>query len=45
MILILIFNEKLEFVRSEVFNRKIMMRRDFVIFYFENNKIGNAYRR
>ena len=32
-------------MRIEVFNMKIIMRRDFDIFYFENIKIGNAYRR
>ena len=31
--------------RIEVFNMKIIMRRDSIIFYFENNRIDNAIRR
>ena len=31
--------------RIEVYNMKIIMRRDSIIFYFENNRIDNAIRR
>ena len=39
------FSSKLSFVRMEVLNRKIQMRRDFMIFYLENHRIDNAVRR